>query len=124
MRSRGSWSATACGVLLAAVCLGGCATGDNPPTADQQRDAHLDRVRDAYRLGRSAGLELQEQKIADGTPSAASSPSEEECAARWIQLGEREQTPGDRAGFVAACASFPQPGLPGYDEAVAEATAD
>lgn len=121
MRPRGSWSATACVVLLAAVCLAGCGTGDDTPPADQQRDAHLNRVRDAYRLGRSTGLELQEQKVADGTPPASSSPSEEECAARWDQLGEREQTPGDRAGFLAACSSFPPPGLPGYDEAVAEA---
>ncbi|MEU7516801.1 hypothetical protein AB0B13_33010 [Streptomyces sp. NPDC042898] len=60
-------------------------------------------------------------KLADGTPPAESSPSEEECAARWSQLGDDEQTPGGKAGFLAACSSFPQPGLPGYDEAVAEA---
>lgn len=117
MRLRGCCSV----ILLAAICLTGCSAGDSPPTSDQQRTAHLDRVRGAYRLGRSAGLELQEQKIAAGAPPAASSPSEEECAARWTQLGEREQTPGDRAGFLAACSSFPPPGLPGYDEAVAEA---
>lgn len=121
MASRGSRSVTACGVLLAAVCLSSCSTGDSEPPADQQRAAHLDRLRDAYRLGRSAGLKLQDRKIADRTPPADSSWSEEACVARWTQLGEREQTSGDRAGFLAACSSFPQPGLPGYDEAVAEA---
>ncbi|MFI1436489.1 hypothetical protein [Streptomyces lydicus] len=64
---------------------------------------------------------MQKQKIADGAPPANASPSEEECADRWSQLGEREQTPGDRAGFLAACSSFPAPGLPGYHEAVMEA---
>ncbi|MFE5483017.1 hypothetical protein [Streptomyces sp. NPDC056527] len=123
MTTGGSWSITAFGVLLAALCLTGCATDTRPPTDREQRSAHLDRVRDAYRLGRSAGLEMQQQKIADGAPPATSSPSEEECAARWAQLGEREQTPGDLAGFLAACSSFPAPGLPGYAEAVVEATA-
>ncbi|MBT2439603.1 hypothetical protein J7E93_05600 [Streptomyces sp. ISL-36] len=121
MRPRGSWSVTACGILLAAACLTGCAADPSPPTAEEQSAAHLDRVRETYRLGRSAGLELQQQKIADGTPPSYSSPSEEECAARWTQLGEREQTPGDQAGFLAACSSFPAPGLPGHDDAVAEA---
>lgn len=121
MRPRGNWSVTAGGVLLAVACLAGCGMGDNTPPAVQQRDAHLDRVRGAYQLGRSTGLELQERKIAYGTPPAYASPSEEECLDRWTQLGEREQTAGDRAGFLAACSSFPAPGLPGYDEAVAEA---
>lgn len=47
MRPRGNWSVTACGVLLAAVCLASCGTGDSTSTAAQQRDAHLERVRDA-----------------------------------------------------------------------------
>ncbi|MFB7829307.1 hypothetical protein [Streptomyces hydrogenans] len=121
MTTRGSWSVTAFGVLLSVACLTGCTADDSPPTAEEQRATHLDRVRETYRLGRSAGLEMQERKIADGTPPAYASPSEEECSARWTQLGEREQTAGDRAGFLAACSSFPAPGLPGYDEAVAEA---
>ncbi|MFD9390541.1 hypothetical protein ACFWBB_07320 [Streptomyces sp. NPDC060000] len=65
---------------------------------------------------------MQRQKIADGVALAYSSPSEKECADRWDQLGERQQGAGDRVGFLAACSTFPAPGLPGYGEAVAEAS--
>ncbi|MEU9246497.1 hypothetical protein [Streptomyces sp. NPDC048385] len=85
------------------------------------RRAPRPRTRDV-RLGRSEGLALQKQKIADGAPPAYSSPDEKECADRWDQLGERQQSAGDRSGFLAACSTFPAPGLPGYDEAVAEAS--
>ncbi|WP_159073618.1 hypothetical protein [Streptomyces sp. RTd22] len=78
-------------------------------------------MRETYRLGRSEALALQRQKIANGTAPAYSSPNEQECADRWDQLGERQQSAGDRGGFLSACSSFPAPGLPGYDEAVAEA---
>ncbi|TXC99034.1 hypothetical protein [Streptomyces sp. ISID311] len=64
---------------------------------------------------------MQRQKIADGVAPAYSSPSEKECADRWGQLGEHEQSAGDRDGFLAACSLIPAPGMPGYDEAVAEA---
>ncbi|MFE4305688.1 hypothetical protein [Streptomyces sp. NPDC056891] len=121
MKIRGSWTITAYGIVLAVTCITGCTADSRPPTSDEKRAAHLDRVRETYRLGRVAGLEVQEGKIADGTPPASASPSEAECLARWTQLGEHEQTSGDKAGFLAACSSFPSPGLPGYDEAVAEA---
>ncbi|MEU8968982.1 hypothetical protein AB0D11_06840 [Streptomyces monashensis] len=121
MRIRGSWSTALCAVVLVAACLAGCSAGAPEPTAEQQRAAHLDRVRETYRLGRSEGLAMQRQKIAEGAPPAYSSPSEQECADRWDQLGEHQQSAGDRGGFLSACASFPAPGLPGYDEAVAEA---
>ncbi|WP_438470954.1 hypothetical protein [Streptomyces asiaticus] len=89
---------------------------------EEQRAAHLDRVRETYRLGRSEGLALQRQKIANGTAPAYSSPSEQECADRWDQLGERQQSAGDRGGFLSACSSFPAPGMSGYEDAVAEAS--
>lgn len=108
--------------LAVVVSLAGCSAGTAKPTAEEQRAAHLDRVRETYRLGRSEGLALQRQKIADGVAPAYSSPSEKECADRWDQLGEHEQSAGDRGGFLSACTSFPAPGLPGYDEAVAEAS--
>lgn len=123
MGTRGSWTTALCAAALAAVCLTGCSSGAKKPTAEDQRAAHLDRVRETYRLGRSEGLALQRHKIADGAPPAYSSPSEQECADRWDQLGERQQSAGDRGGFLLACSSFPAPGLPGYDEAVAEARA-
>lgn len=110
------------GALAVVVCLAGCSAGTAKPTAEEQRAAYLDRVRETYRLGRSEGLALQRQKIADGVAPAHSSPSEKECADRWDQLGEHEQSAGDRGGFLSACSSFPAPGLPGYDEAVAEAS--
>ncbi|MFH9227694.1 hypothetical protein [Streptomyces lydicus] len=46
---------------------------------------------------------MQRQKIAKGKAPAYSSPSEQECTARWDQLGEEEQSAGDRGGFVSAC---------------------
>ncbi|MFD5425309.1 hypothetical protein [Streptomyces sp. NPDC127084] len=121
MRIRGSWSTALCTAVLAAACIAGCSSGAEKPTVGEQRAAHLDRVRETYRLGRSEGLAMQRQKIADGAAPAYSSPSEKECADRWDQLGEREQSAGDRGGFLSACSSFPAPGMPGYDEAVAEA---
>ncbi|MEV0257747.1 hypothetical protein AB0H82_26250 [Streptomyces sp. NPDC050732] len=122
MGTRGSWTTALCAAALAASCLTGCSYGAEKPTAEQQRAAHLDRVRETYRLGRSEGLALQKQKIADGAPPAYSSPDEKECADRWDQLGERQQSAGDRGGFLSACSSFPAPGVHGYDEAVAEAS--
>ncbi|WP_411142338.1 hypothetical protein [Streptomyces sp. x-80] len=122
MGTRGSWTTALCTAALAVVCLTGCSSGAGKPTAEDQRAAHLDRVRETYRLGRSEGLALQRQKIASGAPPAYSSPSEQECKDRWDQLGEHEQSAGDRGGFLSACSSFPAPGMPGYDEAVAEAS--
>ncbi|MEH0430261.1 hypothetical protein QBB34_28900 [Streptomyces stelliscabiei] len=122
MRTRGRASIGVWGALAVVVCLAGCSAGTAKPTAEEQRAAYLDRVRETYRLGRSEGLALQRQKIADGVAPAHSSPSEKECADRWDQLGEHEQSAGDRGGFLSACSSFPAPGLPGYDEAVAEAS--
>jgi hypothetical protein len=122
MGSRGTWTTALCTAALAVACLTGCSAGAEKPTAEDQRAAHLDRVRETYRLGRSEGLALQRQKIASGAPPAYSSPSEQDCQDRWDQLGERQQTGGDRGGFVSACSSFPAPGMPGYDEAVAEAS--
>ncbi|MEH0588084.1 hypothetical protein QA942_30015 [Streptomyces sp. B21-106] len=107
---------------MVVACLTGCSAGTSKPTPEDKRAAQLNRVRETYRLGRSEGLALQRQKIADGAAPAYSSPSEKECAARWDQLGERRQGAGDRDGFLAACSTFPTPGLPGYDEAVAEAS--
>lgn len=111
-----------CGALLVVACLTGCSFGTEKPTKADQRAAHLDRVRETYRLGRSEGLAMQRQKIASGAAPSYSSPSEKECADRWDQLGEHEQSAGDRDGFLAACSSFPAPGMSGYDEAVAEAS--
>ncbi|MCZ4098275.1 hypothetical protein [Streptomyces sp. H39-C1] len=122
MGTRGKWTTALCAAALTAVCLTGCSSGIEKPTAEDQRAAHLDRVRETYRLGRSEGLALQRQKIADGAPPSYSSPSDRECADRWDQLGEHQQSAGDRGGFLSACSSFPAPGLPGYDEAVAEAS--
>ncbi|QEU93118.1 hypothetical protein CP970_21325 [Streptomyces kanamyceticus] len=68
-------------------------------------------------------LALQRQKIAEGAPPAYSSPSEQACTDRWDQLGERQRSAGDRDGFLAACSSIPAPGMPGYDEVVAEVAA-
>jgi hypothetical protein len=121
MGSRGSWTGILCTAALAVTCLTGCSSGAEKPTGTDQRAAHLDRVRETYRLGRSEGLALQQQKIAKGTAPAYSSPTEQECTARWDQLGEKEQSAGDRSGFVAACSSVPAPGMPGYEDAVAEA---
>ncbi|MCF1511404.1 hypothetical protein [Streptomyces glomeratus] len=122
MGTRGSWATVLCIAAITAACLTGCSSKTEKPRHEEQRAAHLDRVRETYRLGRSEGLALQRQKIANGAAPAYSSPSEKECADRWDQLGEHEQSAGDRGGFLAACSSFPAPGLPGYDEAVAEAT--
>ncbi|MEU8955014.1 hypothetical protein AB0C93_11985 [Streptomyces sp. NPDC048518] len=122
MGTRGSWIAVWCTAALAAACLMGCSSGADKPTVEQQRAAHLDRVRETYRLGRSEGLILQKRKIADGAAPAYSSPDEKECADRWDQLGERQQSAGDRGGLLSACSSFPAPGVPGYDEAVSEAS--
>ncbi|WP_307042692.1 hypothetical protein [Streptomyces achromogenes] len=121
MGTRGSWTTALCTAALAVACLTGCSSGAEKPTTEDQRAAHLERVSETYRLGRSEGLALQRQKIADGAAPAYSSPSEKECADRWDQLGEHEQSPGDRGSFLAACSSIPAPGMPGYDEAVAEA---
>ncbi|WP_093483080.1 hypothetical protein [Streptomyces sp. 2112.2] len=121
MGIRGSWATALCIATLAAVCLTGCSTGTEKPTKEEQRTAHLDRVRETYQLGRREGLAMQRQKIASGAAPSYSSPSEKECADRWDQLGEHEQSAGDRGGFLAACSSIPAPGMPGYDEAVAEA---
>ncbi|TQK44443.1 hypothetical protein FBY35_5947 [Streptomyces sp. SLBN-118] len=122
MGSRGSWTGILCTAALAVTCLTGCSSGTEEPTGADQRAAHVDRVRETHRLGRSEGLALQRQKIAGGTAPAFSSPSEQECTTRWDQLGEKEQSAGGRGGFVAACSSFPAPGMPGYDDAVAEAS--
>lgn len=110
-----------CGALLVAACLAGCSSGTEKPTKAEQRTAHLDRVRETYRLGCSEGLAVQRQKVASGAPPAFSSPREQDCQDRWDQLGEHGQSAGDRGGFLAACSSIPTPGMPGYDEAVAEA---
>lgn len=121
MGMRTSGASVVCGVALAIASLSSCSDGDSKLTASEQRAAHLDRVREAYRLGRSEGLSLQQRKIAAGTAPADATADEQDCAARWDQLGEEELTAGDRDGFLAACSSFPPPGMPGYDEAVAEA---
>ncbi|UNO42137.1 hypothetical protein [Streptomyces sp. MST-110588] len=121
MGTRGSWTTVLCTAALAIACLTGCSAGAEKPTTEEQRAAHLDRVRETYWLGRSEGMALQREKINDGTPPAYSSPSEKECAERWDQLDERQQSAGDRDGFLSACSSFPAPGMPGYDDAVAQA---
>ncbi|WJV48871.1 hypothetical protein [Streptomyces flavofungini] len=121
MGSRGSWAKALCCVAITATALVGCTDKSEKPTDDQHRARHLERVRETYRLGRSEGLAMQEQKINSGAAPSKASPSERECSTRWDKLGERKQTGGDRAGFIAACSSFPAPGTNGYDEAVAEA---
>ncbi|GAO08721.1 glutamine synthetase [Streptomyces lydicamycinicus] len=120
MGIRGSWATALCTAAIAAACLTGCSSKAEKPSQEVQRVAHLDRVRETYRLGRREGLAMQRQKIASGAAPSYSSPSEKECADRWDQLGEHEQSAGDRVGFLSACSSFPAPGMPGYDEAVAE----
>ncbi|MEU2558466.1 hypothetical protein ABZ626_03825 [Streptomyces longispororuber] len=104
-----------------AATLAGCADESGKPSEGERRAEHLKRVREVYKLGRSEGLAMQRQKISSGIAPSQASPSEAECEAQWGKLGEQRQTAGDRAGFVAACSSFPAPGTPGYDEAVAEA---
>ncbi|MEW1659759.1 hypothetical protein [Streptomyces sp. NPDC093707] len=121
MKTRGSWVKTVSAVAVTAACLVGCSFSAEKPTEEERRTAHLDRVRETSQLGRSEGLAVQRQKIATGTPPSNSTPTEGECLARWHQLGEHEQTPGDRNGFLFTCTSFPAPGMPGYEEAVAEA---
>ncbi|WP_172387324.1 hypothetical protein [Streptomyces sp. MNP-20] len=124
MGSRGSWAKVLCVVSIATTALVGCTDKSEKPTEDEQRARHLKRVRETYKLGRSEGLAMQQQKISSGVAPSKASPSERECATRWDKLGERKQTAGDRAGFLAACSSFPAPGTNGYDEAVAEAGGD
>ncbi|MEV0438437.1 hypothetical protein AB0I84_11085 [Streptomyces spectabilis] len=110
-----------CGAVVAVAALAGCSDAADKPSEDERRAAHLERVRETYKLGRSEGLAMQRQEINSGVAPSKASPSERECEARWGKLGEQRQTPGDRAGFVAACSSFPAPGTIGYEEAVAEA---
>ncbi|MFI1100278.1 hypothetical protein [Streptomyces melanogenes] len=88
---------------------------------EEQRATYLSRVREVYQLGRKEGLSLQRQKISQGVAPAYATPAESECAARWGQLGQGEKTLGDKGSFVSACSSFPTPGMPGYEQAVAEA---
>ncbi|MEW2528374.1 hypothetical protein [Streptomyces sp. NPDC047071] len=75
----------------------------------------------ARRTGsRAEGLALRRQKIANGAAPAYSSGSENERADRRVQLGEHEQSASDRDSFLGTFSSIP-PGMPGYDEATAEA---
>ncbi|MFD9792124.1 hypothetical protein ACFWXK_14360 [Streptomyces sp. NPDC059070] len=121
MGSKGSWLGAACLMALAGGALGGCSGSTSEPSAGEQRATYLSRVREVYQLGRREGLSLQRQKIDQGVAPAYATPSESECAARWEQLGQGEKTLGDKNSFVSLCSSFPTPGMPGYDDAVAEA---
>ncbi|WP_328403909.1 hypothetical protein OHS70_34005 [Streptomyces sp. NBC_00390] len=85
--------------------------------------AHFDRLKEVGQLARREALVVQREKISYGVPRSSSTPTKGECETRWADLGEKEQTPGDRDTFISICSSFPTPGNPGYADAVAEATA-
>ncbi|MGW2861008.1 hypothetical protein [Streptomyces sp. NPDC001205] len=122
MKIRGSWSKGIAIGIVAVGVLSGCSGSGSKVGVEEQKATYLSRVRDVYELGRKEGLSLQRQKLRQGAAPTHSSPTKDECAMRWTELGQSEKTMGDQASFVAACSEFPTPGTPGYEQAVAEVT--